>query len=230
MSYRDSDPYRTLDLKKDSSPEDIKKAYRRLALLNHPDKNPGNRVSAEEKFKSISKAYETLSDPVKRRAYDMSRSEPPAARSSDRKVPYSFFNDPFLMIPRRMAMDTSRHVSDLDDAFRIFEGFFGSEYNDMFRGVSPGDIFSNPSPAGPQSRSGEYSMWSSSSTSASISNGKQVTRTEKAVRHCDGRIESTVIVEEKDLRSGQVTRRTTSGGGPQGLSESSSLQRLSYHI
>ena len=230
MSYHDSDLYRILDLKKDSSADDIKKAYRRLALLNHPDKNPGNRVSAEEKFKSISKAYETLSDPVKRRDYDISRSEPSVGISPDRGVRYNFFSDPFLMIPRRMAMDTSRHVNDLDHAFRIFERFFGSEYNDAFRGISPGGIFNTPSHVGPQSRSGGYSMSSSSSTSTSISNGKQVTRTEKAVRHSDGRIESTVIVEEKDLRSGQVTRRTTSGGGPQGLSESSSLQRLSYHL
>ncbi|MBI4574259.1 MAG: molecular chaperone DnaJ [candidate division NC10 bacterium] len=63
------DYYEILGIARAASPEDIKKAYRRLAHRHHPDKNPGDR-SAEERFKEISEAYEILGNPEKRQAYD----------------------------------------------------------------------------------------------------------------------------------------------------------------
>ncbi len=63
------DYYKTLGIEKTADPEDIKKAYRKLALKYHPDRNPNNR-EAEEKFKKISEAYAVLSDPEKRKQYD----------------------------------------------------------------------------------------------------------------------------------------------------------------
>ena len=63
------DYYEVLGLGRDSSTEDIKKAYRRLAVQHHPDKNPGDKA-AEEKFKELSEAYEILSDSKKRQMYD----------------------------------------------------------------------------------------------------------------------------------------------------------------
>ena len=61
--------YDTLGVKKGASAAEIKKAYRRLAAQFHPDKNPGDDA-AEEKFKEVQNAYDTLSDPQKRKQYD----------------------------------------------------------------------------------------------------------------------------------------------------------------
>jgi molecular chaperone DnaJ len=63
------DYYAVLGLEKGASEEEIKKAYRRLAVKYHPDKNPGDKV-AEENFKELGEAYEVLNEPQKRAAYD----------------------------------------------------------------------------------------------------------------------------------------------------------------
>ena len=63
------DYYSILGVKKDAKESEIKKTYRKLARKYHPDVNPGDK-QAEDKFKSISEAYEALSDPAKRKSYD----------------------------------------------------------------------------------------------------------------------------------------------------------------
>ena len=63
------DYYEILEVGRDSDPEEIKKAYRKLAIQFHPDRNPNDK-EAEEKFKELSEAYSILSDREKRRMYD----------------------------------------------------------------------------------------------------------------------------------------------------------------
>ncbi|OAY63624.1 DnaJ subfamily B member 13 [Ananas comosus] len=64
------DYYKILQVDKNANDDELKKAYRKLAMKWHPDKNPNNKKEAEAKFKQIAEAYEVLSDPQKRAIYD----------------------------------------------------------------------------------------------------------------------------------------------------------------
>ncbi|CAL5420335.1 unnamed protein product [Camellia sinensis] len=64
------DYYKVLQVDRNAKDDDLKKAYRKLAMKWHPDKNPNNKKDAESKFKQISEAYDVLSDPQKRAVYD----------------------------------------------------------------------------------------------------------------------------------------------------------------
>jgi molecular chaperone DnaJ len=109
------DYYEVLGVDRNASDEEIKKAYRKLALKFHPDKNPGDK-SAEENFKEIGEAYEALSDPQKRAAYDQygHAAFDPRARAGRGSGFYGGgFHDPFEIF-REVFSGSS-----------IFEEFFG---------------------------------------------------------------------------------------------------------
>jgi len=91
------DYYQILGIEKEASPDEIKSAYRKLALDHHPDRNPDNPES-EEKFKEISEAYSVLSDEDKKRNYDASGS--PEGRSFN----YQTTGDPFDIFRRMSGM------------------------------------------------------------------------------------------------------------------------------
>lgn len=73
------DFYKILGIQKGASEEEVKKAYRKLAMKYHPDKNPNDKA-AEDKFKEASRAYETLKDPKRRKLYDQFGSNPSYAQ------------------------------------------------------------------------------------------------------------------------------------------------------
>jgi len=111
-----TDYYEILNVSKDASAEDIKKAYRKLALKYHPDRNPGDKA-AEEKFKRISEAYAVLSDPEKRKAYDT------RGQAGVRDMGFEGFGD----------------VSDIFSRFGdIFGDFFGRRYYTTETRAEPG--------------------------------------------------------------------------------------------
>src|SRR5271170_4327981 len=80
-----SDCYAILGVKSTASEAEIKKAYRKKALQYHPDKNPS--ATAEETFKEINKAYETLSDTDKRRIYDLQQQKPQFTTTTTKSAP-----------------------------------------------------------------------------------------------------------------------------------------------
>ena len=110
------DYYQTLEVSKTATADEIKKAYRKLAIKYHPDKNPGNK-EAEERFKEISQAYEVLSDPEKRRQYDQFGHEAYTQRGGAGGGAYS-----------------SQQAQDIFSQF--FGGAGGFSFEDLFGGGS----------------------------------------------------------------------------------------------
>ncbi|EQD27756.1 chaperone DnaJ domain protein, partial [mine drainage metagenome] len=108
------DYYDILGIKKEASPDEIKKAYRALAMQFHPDKNKSN--DAGEKFKEINEAYAVLSDPEKRRQYDTYGPEQFNSRFSEQDI---FRNFDFENIFRSMGVDIGDMRGD------IFGNIFG---------------------------------------------------------------------------------------------------------
>ncbi len=114
------DYYEVLGVDRDAGEEEIKKAYRKLAIKYHPDKNPGDKA-AEEKFKELGEAYEALSEPQKRAAYDQygHAAFDPRARAGGFRG--GGFHDPFEIF---------REVFGGGGTGSIFDELFGGERRD----------------------------------------------------------------------------------------------------
>jgi len=119
------DYYEVLGVDRNASEEEIKKAYRKLAVKHHPDKNPGDKA-AEEKFKELGEAYEALSNPQQRAAYD--------------QYGHAAFD------PRARAGGGSRG-GGFHDPFEIFREVFGGGTGSIFDELFGGE---RRDPTGPQ--------------------------------------------------------------------------------
>ncbi|CAG7837817.1 unnamed protein product [Allacma fusca] len=144
------DYYRVLEVSRNATNADIKKAYRRLALKWHPDKNPEAQDDATKKFKEISEAYEVLSDDAKRRLYDRR-----SGRSNRTHAFRNFYESPFSRYfdKRRRNYDTTGtngfpngpnpRKNEFDyDSFSSFKFRTPEEvFREFFRGDPFADLF-----------------------------------------------------------------------------------------
>ncbi|KAG2070201.1 DnaJ-domain-containing protein [Suillus decipiens] len=159
-----SNLYETLGLSRDATPDQIRKAYRKKALETHPDRlpqgaSPAQKSASEEMFRKVNNAYEILSDPDNRKAYDQYGVwPPPTAQQSytqgnwqgPTRDPFQdpFFQDPFFRHPffghSRQAdsfFPSSRHPQfhDFTDPFVLFNRIFGDLHQAFSR-----DPFGSP--------------------------------------------------------------------------------------
>ena len=136
--------YEILGLKENAASEEIRKAYRKLALHYHPDRNRGD-ATAEERFKAISEAYAVLTDPEKRKLYDLSRATGGGMRDKREAEPWAYTTQEDILrdllrdrdaaaIFEELTREFQRMGFRFDDGF-VRHTFFGG------RGVVFGGIF-----------------------------------------------------------------------------------------
>lgn len=113
------DFYEVLGVNKNATDDELKKAYRKLAKKYHPDANPDNKAEAEAKFKEVNEAYETLSDPQKRKMYDQFGTADPQG--------FGGAGGPFGGQGGYYSYSTS-DFGDFGDLGDIFSSFFGGGF------------------------------------------------------------------------------------------------------
>src|SRR5215208_8074999 len=123
MDYKDY--YKTLGVERNASEEDIRKAYRKLAMQYHPDRNPNDK-QAEDRFKEINEAYQVLSDSEKRGHYDRLGSD--YSNWQRRGAPGDFNWDQYGGHPGGVRVE----YGDLDDLFGGGAGGFSDFFRTIF--------------------------------------------------------------------------------------------------
>mmetsp|Transcript_13661 Transcript_13661/g.43660 ORF Transcript_13661/g.43660 Transcript_13661/m.43660 type:complete len:253 (-) Transcript_13661:40-798(-) len=214
MSEETPDYYDVLGVSKDATEQEIKKAYRKLAVKYHPDKNPDDPDGAAEKFKRIAEAYEVLSDPKKRAEYDQFGRVGSGGGGAQFHDPFEVFRDffggrdPFAEMFERMHGGGARGAGRGRGGERgggPFAGFFSGGFGGFGDGFGGFESMDNMFGSDFGGAHATFSSFSSSGgmggtsrsvrTSTTIENGVKVTRTTTTIRHADGREETST--EEK---------------------------------
>ena len=114
-SSSNSSFYDILEVPETASTDEIKKAYRRLSMIHHPDKN-GNSQESTEKFQKISEAYEVLGTPEKKKEYDMTQ------------------NNPFFKMMSQQGLNPNQGMNAVDE---LFSSIFGMPFMSGVPGMGP---------------------------------------------------------------------------------------------
>lgn len=219
------DYYDVLGVSKDCSTKEIKKAYRKLALKWHPDKNKGNEKEAQEKFKKIAEAYSVLSDADKRKQYDNPSSGfdfGDFGFQNAESIFKAFFGDqdPFGGMMGGFGTDPFGGHDPFSSGFmggNVFGGGFGGGFGGMGDGMSSvfssssggTSVFSSSFSSGGGGGGGIVSK-SSSSVTRIDSQGRRVCKTTTRIQKADGSV--TESVEEKIMEGGGGGQRLGFGG------------------
>lgn len=205
------DYYNILEVQKSASTEEIKKAYRKLALKYHPDRNKGDKAS-EARFKNISEAYAVLSDPEKKKQYDMFGSEGFHNRFSQEDI-FSSFD--FSSIFSEMGFGGRGSTQNIFS--QMFGGMGGGGRCNYRSGGSPFGSSFGGSGAHGQVMKGQDLVYELSMTLEELS-----TTTNKVISYqMNGRQEKVSVKVPAGIASGQKLRLPGKGqpspsGGPPG--------------
>ncbi len=181
------DYYKTLGVGKTASGDDIKKAYRKLALKYHPDKNPGSKP-AEEKFKKISEAYAVLGNPEKRKQYDSFGSQEAFSRSFSQEDIFRGF--------------------DLNDILKGLGGFRGQKQSSYTNDDPFSQLFGNQQYNRPVPRKGrnlEYNL------SISLEDAHSGAEKRISFKMDDGELNEITMKIPKGIDTGRKLRLTGKG-------------------
>jgi len=201
------DYYQTLGVSKSASPEEIKKAYRKLALKYHPDRNQGDK-GAEAKFKDISEAYAVLSDPEKKKKYDMFGADGFGKRFTQEDI---FRDFDFGTVFKEFGFGTGGRGPN------IFSQIFGGPGQTRYRGGGPFESAHGGFGGQPRGMRGQDLVYELSVTLEDV-----VATTDKAISYqIGGRPEKVSVKVPAGISSGKKLRLSGKGqpgtyGGPNG--------------
>lgn len=206
MSQKRRDYYEVLGVTKNSTLDDIKKAYKKLAMKWHPDKNPNDMEMAKEKFREVSEAYQVLSDPEKRKNYDAYGFDGPKVGGfSSSNFDFSDADSIFKQFFRNSGFDNEedemffgsifgrKNKNGQRGGFGSFGGFGG--FNSMF----DNDDFFNSG----FGKMGSFSSFESSGGGSGFGTRKSVSTTTKTVNGKTTTVKKTTVFKEDG--SQQVT-------------------------
>lgn len=195
------DYYSILGVSSSASDDEIKRAYKSMALLHHPDRNPDNRKKSEEKFREISEAYQVLSNKNTRQQYDFQRQNP------NQGINWGDFNQ-----NGQTFVHVSMNTREAEEIFKKVFGGFGfssspqqfsergsfmssnifshSDFGDLFKGFVDGSSFGSMTKA--TSTFSDGNVQQTTTTEIIKKNGKLYERKVTTIKHMNGQEHQTI--------------------------------------